>query len=81
MSIAFRYREQDQVFACNDGSHWLRIGYLGGSHMGCRKHICTSFLFFLLLLVILSPGIREGVRLYQGTALATTRVVMPITFH
>lgn len=45
-----------------------------------QEALLHKYLLFPAALVFLSVGIRGVVQMYRGTALAITRVVMPITF-
>lgn len=63
------------------GGHVLVEGRLaGGGRIGCRKHFCTSFFYFLLLLLFSQWGSEKWCGCIGGAALAIARVVMPITF-
>lgn len=80
MSTALQYREQDQVFACREGSHTVESLVFGWQSYRMQEALLHKYLLFPAALVFLSVGIREVVQMYRDAALAITRVVMPITF-
>lgn len=60
---------RDQVFACREGSHALRVWQ--SNRM--QEALLHKYLLFPAALVFLSVGIRWVVQMYRGAALAITR--------